>query len=103
VPSPLAPDHAAHAKHLKRTGIKGLAGKVTIVTGGATLIGAAVVERLRAAGHCRSSATRGSMRGRATVRKSRHRLAVPHPEQPGAKLIDWATGSTALRRRSTSD
>ena len=30
--------------------MKGLAGKVAIVTGGATLIGAAVVERLRAAG-----------------------------------------------------
>jgi NAD(P)-dependent dehydrogenase (short-subunit alcohol dehydrogenase family) len=31
-------------------GMKGLAGKVAIVTGGATLIGAAVVERLRASG-----------------------------------------------------
>ena len=30
--------------------MKGLAGKVAVVTGGATLIGAAVVERLRAAG-----------------------------------------------------
>jgi hypothetical protein len=27
------PDHAAHAKHLKGTGMKGLAGKVAIVTG----------------------------------------------------------------------
>jgi NAD(P)-dependent dehydrogenase (short-subunit alcohol dehydrogenase family) len=36
--------------NVKGTGMKGLSGKVAIVTGGATLIGAAVVKRLREAG-----------------------------------------------------